>query len=378
MTRLTQPRCTLSLCALVALASSAHAGELAGVIRPTTVRDAPSEAAAPSGQAPAGDTYAVSRKQGEWVEIQYTENKAWVKALDVEVKEAALKQTLANLNVRRGPSTDTAILATLPRGTWVAERGGTGTWRMISFRGQTAWVYGAYLSRSATDPVSKAREGSISASPWDPDANSDSPWNAAAPRELRSEIVSDEEMKARARQKSALQTSSAAGSAAGSGSAGTDGGAPAAGQSAAPSPEQKKGASRGNCTAIFERTTYEGQRNQMKTGTITINGHAYFFRSGGYGRGNLPPGEYRVTPHMWSRTDSSMSVGGVGYSFALSDAFDPRISARRSLLRIHPDGGVPGTEGCIGIVGEAATQRQFLADMRAQLGRSGSFNLTVR
>jgi hypothetical protein len=72
-------------------------------------------------------------------------------------------------------------------------------------------------------------------------------------------------------------------------------------------------------------------------------------------------------------------VGGVGYSFALNDAYDPRVRARRTLLRIHPDGGVEGTEGCIGIVGGAAVQRQFVADMRAQLARGGgSFALTVR
>jgi peptidoglycan hydrolase-like protein with peptidoglycan-binding domain len=134
-----------------------------------------------------------------------------------------------------------------------------------------------------------------------------------------------------------------------------------------------------NKVAQFESVSKAGQRSQMMSGRITINGNTYDFRSGGGGRGNLPPGDYKITPHLWSRSDRSMSVGGVGYSFAMSDKYDKRVGGTRSLLRIHPDGGGPGTIGCIGIVGDAATQRQFREDMRAELARNGgAFNLSVR
>jgi len=74
-----------------------------------------------------------------------------------------------------------------------------------------------------------------------------------------------------------------------------------------------------------------------------------------------------------------MSVGGVGWSFAVSDKFDPRVGATRSLLRIHPDGGTAGTQGCIGIVGDAATMRRFRDDMNAELKRNGGrYTLNVR
>jgi hypothetical protein len=117
----------------------------------------------------------------------------------------------------------------------------------------------------------------------------------------------------------------------------------------------------------------------MVTGRLTVNGRAYTFRSGGHGRGSLPRGDYRVSAHLWSRRDRSMNVGGVGYSFAMSDKHDPRVGATRRLLRIHPDGGAVGTEGCVGIVGDAAVQRRFREDMRAELARSGgSFTLRVR
>ena len=139
------------------------------------------------------------------------------------------------------------------------------------------------------------------------------------------------------------------------------------------------GTAPGNRTARFESTRFEGERRQMKTGSITINGNPYQFRSGGGGRGNLPPGDYKVTPHLWNRSDRSMQVGGEGYSFALSNKYDSRVGGTRTLLRIHPDGAGPGTIGCIGIVGDAATQRRFREDMRAELNRSGgSFTLNVR
>ena len=138
------------------------------------------------------------------------------------------------------------------------------------------------------------------------------------------------------------------------------------------------GASVNNGTAHIDSTSKTGQRNQLATGRLTVNGNTYDFRSGGFGRGNLPTGTYEVTSHMNSRSDPAMSVGGVGYSFAMSNKYDARVDATRTLLRIHPDGGTAGTLGCMGIVGNAAVQRQFRADMQAEIARNGgTYNLTV-
>ena len=135
-----------------------------------------------------------------------------------------------------------------------------------------------------------------------------------------------------------------------------------------------------NQTAVFDRVVRNaGQRNQMVQGRITVNGQTYSFLSGGGGKGNLPKGDYTIRRHKDYRNDRSMNVGGEGYSFEMSDKYDPRVGAKRTLLRIHPDGAGPGTIGCIGIVGDAATQRRFRADMLAELRRSGgSFTLSVR
>jgi len=128
-----------------------------------------------------------------------------------------------------------------------------------------------------------------------------------------------------------------------------------------------------NGQASFARIT-DTEFGKMASGQITVNGHTYDFNSGGRraGRDYLPPGDYQVTAHRNERSDkASMMSGGVGYSFALSDKYDPRLGRTRTDLRIHPDGLAPGTEGCIGIVGGADVQRRFREDMNAELGRNG-------
>ena len=63
----------------------------------------------------------------------------------------------------------------------------------------------------------------------------------------------------------------------------------------------------------------------------------------------LPAGAYLAT-NLRKRTDVAMVRDGVGFSVDLSDKYDPALKRRRSLLRIHPDGNAPGTQGCVGIL----------------------------
>ncbi len=117
----------------------------------------------------------------------------------------------------------------------------------------------------------------------------------------------------------------------------------------------------------------------LATGTITVNGRSYQFNSGSRNLFSVPQGTYRVTAHRNSRSDAGFTRDGVGFSFRIEDSrrpnsdrmYDARAGRDRSLLRIHPDGGARGTEGCIGIVGDAATLRQFREDMNAELRRNG-------
>jgi peptidoglycan hydrolase-like protein with peptidoglycan-binding domain len=125
----------------------------------------------------------------------------------------------------------------------------------------------------------------------------------------------------------------------------------------------------------------------LHTGTITVNGHTYNFNSGNRGRYATPAGTYRVTSHRQTRSDRGFVRDGVGFSFKIEDArrpgsdqmYDSVAGRQRSNLRIHPDGGAAGTSGCLGIVGDAATLRQFRSDMNAELARNGgSYTLQVR
>ncbi|MFN8996504.1 MAG: RHS repeat-associated core domain-containing protein [Pseudomonadota bacterium] len=66
--------------------------------------------------------------------------------------------------------------------------------------------------------------------------------------------------------------------------------------------------------------------------------------SGPWGKGRLPPGTYKGD-NLRRRTNKAMVCeDGNGWSLDL----DPKFKTDRDLLRIHPDGNVPGTEGCIG------------------------------
>ncbi|MDC0712377.1 peptidoglycan-binding domain-containing protein [Stigmatella sp. ncwal1] len=125
----------------------------------------------------------------------------------------------------------------------------------------------------------------------------------------------------------------------------------------------------------------------MTTGSITVNGRSYQFNSGSGSRFSTPEGTYRVTAHRNSRSEAAFVRDGVGFSFRMEDArrpnsdamYDSRAGRDRTALRIHPDGGARGTAGCIGIVGDAATMRQFRDDMNAELRRNGgSYTLRVQ
>lgn len=73
-------------------------------------------------------------------------------------------------------------------------------------------------------------------------------------------------------------------------------------------------------------------------------GLAWSAVSGPHGNGPLPMGWYQCS-NFRTRTKTAMVRDGVGFSVDL----DPLFPTNRTLLRIHPDGNVPGTLGCIGI-----------------------------
>jgi len=80
----------------------------------------------------------------------------------------------------------------------------------------------------------------------------------------------------------------------------------------------------------------------------------YEARSGPWGKGTLPAGAYevRVKEAVVNLTASGY-VGDDGVGWFIPIVGD---TPGRGGFGIHPDGGVEGTLGCIGLVGEAAAE----------------------
>jgi RHS repeat-associated protein len=98
--------------------------------------------------------------------------------------------------------------------------------------------------------------------------------------------------------------------------------------------------------------------------------------SGPYINGALPDGEY-VADNLRTRTKATMVKNGVGFSMNLSDKYDPELGIMRDKLRIHPDGNIPGTAGCVGLSCNASGLQQFKSKMQDYLSNHSSIKLTV-
>ena len=94
--------------------------------------------------------------------------------------------------------------------------------------------------------------------------------------------------------------------------------------------------------------------------------------------GPTPPGIYRVSNHRPNRTTIGMVREGVGFSFDLDPAAGTEVFGR-SLFRIHPDGGSPQTNGCIGLRETKENMRKaetLIVQLMQQNG--GSFRISLR
>lgn len=81
--------------------------------------------------------------------------------------------------------------------------------------------------------------------------------------------------------------------------------------------------------------------------------------SGPYGQGSLPAGFYHLTGEEMPATVERNSMTDTcknAYKYRLH----PQFHTTRSGLLVHPDGGKPGTEGCIGVTGCTTSLRTFL------------------
>jgi hypothetical protein len=122
-------------------------------------------------------------------------------------------------------------------------------------------------------------------------------------------------------------------------------------------------------------------------GTLTLRdssgaAHNYLCNSGGGARnshlrnGPTPPGVYRVSNHRPNRTTTGMVLDGVGYSFDVDPTEGTPVFGR-SLFRIHPDGGHPQTNGCLGVREGHNRLREAERIIVDLMRASGSFKIKV-
>ena len=86
----------------------------------------------------------------------------------------------------------------------------------------------------------------------------------------------------------------------------------------------------------------------------------------------LENGEY-ISDNFRKRTLTTMVKDGIGFSIDLAPLFE----TNRSNLRIHPDGGLPGTEGCIGLTGSAKQLTEFTEIIKPYYSDGMKINLNV-
>lgn len=103
----------------------------------------------------------------------------------------------------------------------------------------------------------------------------------------------------------------------------------------------------------------------------TSSGKKFKATSGGT-KGAMPlPAGWYICSKFWDRDVSkvpTMEKHGVCYSVNL----EPLFPTSRTLLRIHPDGKLPGTQGCIGVQEKQAECRAVLKTLLPN-GRSFAF-----
>lgn len=93
--------------------------------------------------------------------------------------------------------------------------------------------------------------------------------------------------------------------------------------------------------------------------------------SGPWGKGRLPAGNYNGKNLRKRKDNKAMMCNGSGWSLDL----DPTFRTDRTLLRIHPDGNVPGTEGCIGP--SCSVQQTVYDSLRDYFNTPGSTSIPV-
>ena len=110
----------------------------------------------------------------------------------------------------------------------------------------------------------------------------------------------------------------------------------------------------GGASMITSEIIIHGETSLKSLGKMHLlyNGNSFIdfpVISGGYGKGSLPVGVYEAS-NLRTFPDTKeydpYKKEGIPWFITIT----PKFKTDRTLLGIHPDGNVPGTLGCVGIL----------------------------
>lgn len=110
------------------------------------VRSGPSASDPVVAQVHAGQAYVHLRQDQDWHLIELGTQQGWVpQSAIAHGQQQTRRVTASTLNVRSGAGTSYRVVGQVTQDTWVAVLDTDGDWREIGYEGQRAWVHGAYL-----------------------------------------------------------------------------------------------------------------------------------------------------------------------------------------------------------------------------------------
>ena len=133
--------------ALLLLGAGVASAEAVRVTASTlNVRSSPSTNAGVLRQIASGQVYPSVGRQGEWHQLQLGGQLGWCHGDYLAATQDPVQSvTASTLNVRSGPGTGYRTLGTLSRGLSVAVVGRSGDWAQLWYRGEQAWVHADFL-----------------------------------------------------------------------------------------------------------------------------------------------------------------------------------------------------------------------------------------
>ncbi|MCH5287715.1 MAG: SH3 domain-containing protein [Christensenellaceae bacterium] len=132
------------------------AGNVSGGVN---LRQAPSYDAAVLATLPSGTALTQTGMDGQWCAVTWNGQSGYVLSTYITYTEPAPAEVtlyvsaVSGVNLRQGPSTDSAILMGLPRGAAVTATGTTGDWRQVTYGGIQGYVMAQYLTETPVQPM---------------------------------------------------------------------------------------------------------------------------------------------------------------------------------------------------------------------------------